>query len=249
VEAMISKDELTEAKVLRKTTLYYAEKEYLQYIFLNAISEYPDEFTFKGGTCLRIAFELERASEDMDFCTTVPINRVKGIVRSCLRRFELLGIDHTIYSEKMFEGNYRSEIRFQGPLYTGDKRTSNTIKIDFNKRKALHKEPQLIKKLFSDVPPFTLVVMGKQEVLAEKLRALCMRAEPRDLYDVWALISLGESIDKKMLHNKLKEDNVKSFELRLPSKKMYDDKLRLLLKNVPDYDKVVRYVKSHIEKL
>jgi len=63
---MISRQELAEIKERKKTNLYYEEKEYLQYIFLNAISKY-DNFVFKGGTCLRICYGLERASEDLDF--------------------------------------------------------------------------------------------------------------------------------------------------------------------------------------
>jgi hypothetical protein len=47
--------------------LYYLEKEYLQYIFLDAISKYEDSIIFKGGTCLRLCYGLERASEDLDF--------------------------------------------------------------------------------------------------------------------------------------------------------------------------------------
>lgn len=248
-EHMISVEELKEVKETRKTNLYYAEKEYFQYIFLNSISKYSDNFVFKGGTCLRIAFELERASEDLDFNTNLSIKDIKKIVRSCLKDFDLLNISSEIYAEKMFEGNYRVEIRFQGPLYTGDNRTKNTIKIDFNKRKSVYKETKLIKKLFSDVPPFTIIVMEKKEILAEKLRALFIRAEPRDLYDVWVLINLGESINRKLLYKKLEEDGIKHFKLNLPSKKRYETDLKLLLKNIPEYEKVVEYVKKSLKAI
>ena len=243
---MISIDELKRIKEIRKTSLYYAEKEYLQYIFLNSLSKYAEHFAFKGGTCLRIAYETERASEDIDFNTDFSVKDIKKIVPKLLKDFEYLNIAYDIYAEKMFEGNYRTEIGFQGPLYTGDKRTRNTLKIDVNKRKVMHKEARLIKKLFSDVPPFTILVMEKKEILAEKLRALCMRTEPRDLYDVWAMLSLGEKIDKKLLNKKLEEDNITEFKLQVPLKKSYENDLKLLLKNVPDYDDVVRLVKNSI---
>src|SRR3990167_524161 len=87
---MISLQELAEIKEKRKTNLYYEEKEYLQYIFLNAISKYSDSFVFKGGTCLRICFGLERASEDLDFSTNLEIKKVKDIVFKCLKDFEML---------------------------------------------------------------------------------------------------------------------------------------------------------------
>ena len=245
-EYMISIDELKRIKEIRKVDLYYAEKEYFQYVFLNAISKYSYDFVFKGGTCLRIAFELERASEDLDFNTKLPIHKIKTIMKSCFKDLEYRNIPYEVYSEKMFQGNYRLEIRFQGPLFTGDKRTTNTIKIDFNKRKVKNREARVIKKLFSDVPPFTIFVMKKEEILAEKLRALQMRAKPRDLYDIWILLNLNVKVNRKLLYSKLREDNIFKFKLKFPSKKEYNNNLKMLLTNVPDYNQVVSDVKSRV---
>ncbi|MEK6934608.1 MAG: nucleotidyl transferase AbiEii/AbiGii toxin family protein, partial [Nanoarchaeota archaeon] len=132
---MISLEELKEIKEKRKTNLYYEEKEYLQYIFLNAISKYSNNFVFKGGTCLRICFDLERASEDLDFSTALNKKEIKKIVYKCLKDFELLNINYRIYSEKEFKGNLRIEARFEGPLFSGNPSSTNTLKIDFNKQK------------------------------------------------------------------------------------------------------------------
>lgn len=247
-EYMISIDELKKTKEIRKTNLYHIEKEYLQYIFLNSISKYTENIIFKGGTCLRIIYELERASEDLDFSTNLTINKTKKIVKKSLKYFELLNIPYKIYSEKEFKGNYRIEIRFEGPLFTGDKRTTNTIKIDFNKRKTFTNDTRIIKKLFSDVPPFTIITMKKEEILAEKLRALCMRKQPRDLYDIWVLIKIGISIDKKLLNKKLKEDNIKKPKFNLPSKKEYENDLKLLVSIVPKYEQVIKDVKNIINQ-
>ena len=77
---MITIEELKQIKEMRKTELYYEEKEYFQYIFLNEISKYPKEFVFKGGTCLRIGYGLERASEDLDFSTQLKPAEIKKII-------------------------------------------------------------------------------------------------------------------------------------------------------------------------
>ncbi|MBS3159925.1 hypothetical protein J4436_03995 [Candidatus Woesearchaeota archaeon] len=45
---MINITELAKIKEDRRTNLYYEEKEYLQYIFLYAISKYAIDFVFKG---------------------------------------------------------------------------------------------------------------------------------------------------------------------------------------------------------
>ncbi len=63
---MITKEELQKVKEQRRTNLYYAEKEYLQYIFLHALSKYSDAFVFKGGTCLRICYVLKKNMKEIN---------------------------------------------------------------------------------------------------------------------------------------------------------------------------------------
>ncbi len=246
---MISIEELSEIKERKKTNLYYEEKEYLQYIFLNAISRYPDSFVFKGGTCLRICFGFERASEDLDFSTNLKINKLKEIVYKCLKDFELLNLESKIYSEKEFQGNLRFEIRFKGPLFQSNTRSTNTLKIDFNKRKVKNKTVKIVQKLFSDVPMFSIVVLDEREILAEKIRALINRAESRDLYDVWIFLNKGIKIDKKLLSIKLKEEKSKLSNLKLPSKEEYERDLRNLIKIVPSYEQVKKEVSEAFDKI
>lgn len=245
-EFMISKDELSKIKEIRKISLYHSEKEYFQYLFLNAISKYADKFTFKGGTCLRIIYEIERASEDLDFSTKLSVVEIKKLVYECIKSFEYLNIKCEISKELEYDGNYRIEIRFYGPLYENDKRTTNTLKIDFSKREVIHKIPAVIKKIFSDIPPFSIIVMDKKEILAEKIRALLMRVQARDLYDVWILLSLGEKIDKGLLFKKLNEDKIKVFKIKFPSKKEYESDLKLLIKHTPNYENVSKIVEENL---
>ncbi len=246
---MIGLDELNEAKEKRKTNLYYEEKEYLQYIFLNAISKHPENFIFKGGTCLRICSGLERASEDLDFNTNLKILKIKEIVKQCLKDFDLLNIKNEIFSEKELAGNLRVEIRFEGPLFAGRKTSTNTIKIDFSNRKANTKEVKVVQKLFSDVPLFTIIVMEEKEMLAEKIRALLTRKKPRDLYDVWILLNKGAVVDKQLLLGKLKEDKMDSKKIVFPSKEDYERDLKILVKAVPDYEQVKNFVNDKIKEL
>ncbi|MDO8740031.1 MAG: nucleotidyl transferase AbiEii/AbiGii toxin family protein [Candidatus Woesearchaeota archaeon] len=246
---MISIEELSSIKEKRKTNLYYEEKEYLQYIFLNAISNYPENFVFKGGTCLRICFGLERASEDLDFNTNLSINGVKDIIYKCLKDFELLNIGYEIYSEKEFEGNFRIEARFKGPLFIGRQASTNTLKIDFNKGKAKHKAVKVIQKLFSDVPLFTIAAMDEKELLAEKIRTLVNRADARDLYDVWVLLNKNIEADKKLIYEKLKEENAKLSNLKFPSKEEYERDLKNLVSKFPSYEQARKEVSESLAKL
>ena len=239
---MISLEELNEVKEKRKTNLYYEEKEYLQHIFLNALSKFADKFVFKGGTCLRICYGLERASEDLDFSTRLDLKEVRKIVSGCLKNFTFLNINYSIYSEKEYQGNLRIEARFEGPLFKGSKASTNTLKIDFNKGKANHTAAKVIPQLFSDVPAFTVVALQEEEILAEKIRALINRSQPRDLYDIWMLFNKGIILDKTFLLEKLKEENNRLSDLKIPSKESYQTELKELLSYLPPYEQVKDYV-------
>lgn len=246
---MISLDELNFVKERRKSNLFYEEKEYLQYIFLNAISKYHKNFVFKGGTCLRICFGFERASEDLDFSTNLSVKETKEIVKGCLKDFELLNIEYRIYAEKEFNGNLRIEARFKGPLFNGNPSSTNTLKLDFNKRKIKNKSAMVIQKLFSDVPMFTIVSLDEKEILVEKIRTLINRSEPRDLYDIWMLFKKEVKIDKTLLFKKLKEENSKLSSLKLPSKEEYERDLKNLISYVPPYEQVRKDILKEINKL
>ncbi len=235
---MITKEELQKIKEQRGTNLYYAEKEYLQYVFLHALSKYGDAFVFKGGTCLRICYGLQRASEDLDFNTSLPISNVREIILNCLRDYDLLNIPHNVYVEKEYEGNKRFEVRFNGPLYNGNKESTNTLKIDLNKNKVTNTVVKVIPQLFSDIPLFTLVSLAEQEILAEKIRALVSRNAPRDLYDVWILLQKKVKVDQKLLFEKLKEEHITVNKMIFPKEKIYIRDLKQLLDSVPPYSQV-----------
>ncbi len=246
---MITKEELNEIKEKRKTKLYYEEKEYLQFVFLNAISKYPDKFVFKGGTCLRIYYGAERASEDLDFSTNLNTKELKTIISFLLKDFDLLNIKHEIYSVKEFKGNIRFEIRFEGPLFSGLKQSTNALKIDFNKQKAKNKVTKVVQKLFSDVPMFSIVVLDEKEIFAEKIRALINRAESRDFYDIWLLLNKNIKIDKKLIKEKLKEEKSNINNLKLPSKEQYETELKNLVNILPDYEQAKKEVLKLFEDL
>lgn len=235
---MITKQELQKVKEQRRINLYYAEKEYLQYVFLHAIAKYSDAFVFKGGTCLHICYGLQRASEDLDFNTYLPISKVRVIIRDCLRDYELLNIPHEVYTEKEYEGNKRFEMRFMGPLYNGNKESTNTLKIDFNKKKVRYTVVRVIQQIFSDIPLFTIVSLAEHEILAEKIRALLDRGAPRDAYDIWMLLQKNVQLDKKLLLEKLKEENITPTKIPFPQEKTYMCDLKQLLDTVPPYNQV-----------
>ncbi len=243
---MITKEELQKIKEQRRTNLYYAEKEYLQYVFLHALAKYGPAFVFKGGTCLRICYGLQRASEDLDFNTSLPISKVREAILNCLKDYDLLNIPHELYVEKEYEGNKRFEIRFNGPLYNGNKESTNTLKIDLNKNKVTNTVVKVIPQLFSDVPLFTLVSLAEHEILAEKIRALVTRGAPRDAYDVWMLLQKKVKLDKKLIFDKFKEEHITTTRIQFPEEKVYMRDLKQLLDGVPPYNQVKEEVLAEL---
>lgn len=246
---MISKQELVEMKQKRKINLYYLEKEYLQYVFLNAISKYGNSFVFKGGTCLRICYGLERASEDLDFGFNFNASKLREVIKSCLRSFDLLGIEYFDLVEKEFQGNIRFEIGFKGPLFNGNLNSANSLKIDFNKTRIFYKNARVIKQIFSDVPTFVLVALYEKEILAEKIRAIANRKQARDLYDLWILLGKNVEIDKSLIKKKLKQEKIDIKKINLLSKEAYEQDLRNLMSFVPDYKQVKEEVETFLKKL
>ncbi|MFH1256805.1 MAG: nucleotidyl transferase AbiEii/AbiGii toxin family protein [Candidatus Diapherotrites archaeon] len=249
VNEMISREELEKVSAARKTSLYFEEKEYLQYVFLHSVSRFAESFAFKGGTCLRICHGFERASEDLDFSSSLSIQKTRKIFERCLKDFALLNIEQEVFSEKEFEGNIRFEARFKGPLFSGNRHSTNSLKIDFNKGKSRNTVAKAIPKLFSDIPVFTIQALAEKEILAEKIRTLINRGQARDLYDVWMLLQNKTPIDTKLLEAKLKEENSSISKLKMPEKQAYERDLKPLLNFLPPYKQVKEEAEKELKKI
>lgn len=245
---MISREELERMKDKRGTNLYYAEKEYLQYVFLHALSR-QEGFIFKGGTCLRICYGMERASEDLDFSTQLDTSGMRAAFAECVKDFDRLNIIHEKPVEKEFKGNVRFEVRFRGPLYDGDRKSTNTLKIDFSRSAAKRVVPKVAPRVFSDIPVFTLNALDEAEILAEKVRALAARGQPRDLYDVWMLLQAGVKTDKALLKEKLAEGHNSLQGVRFPDKGEYESDLKDLVPLLPNYGHVKKYVEEELGRI
>lgn len=54
-----------------------------------------------------------------------------------------------------------------------------------------------------DVRPFVVTVLTPEHLLAEKVRALLVRARPRDVHDVWLMVEQGVRLDVDLIGQKL----------------------------------------------
>ncbi|MFP4046068.1 MAG: nucleotidyl transferase AbiEii/AbiGii toxin family protein [Candidatus Aenigmatarchaeota archaeon] len=246
---MISKDYLR--KISRQTDLhlYQQEKDYLLKLFLYFYYRRYDDVVFKGGTCIKYVFGLNRFSEDLDFeLRTTPEKFGKQIER-VFEDLKSVGLNNHYLKKEKFEDALTAEVAFQGPRYNGTKQSRNKFRIDAGKRLGLVKEPKwkFIKSEYPETTDaFSVYIMDPVEILAEKVISLFDRSKGKDLYDVWFMINNDYEPDFDLI--KEKYDGVISWS-KIPGKKRYEEDLKRLTSKLIPYSQVEKEVKSVLEPL
>lgn len=188
---MLSYRELEEIARLKRISLINAEKEYLQELILFSLySKISNELVFKGGTCLYKFYKLNRFSEDLDFTLTKRID-IKKIFNKVLTDIELLNIKGKIKEIKEYRKEINIRLLLNGPLYKGSKSTMCFIPINISLKEDIILEPkrEAVISVYKEIPNFEAFIMQEQEILAEKVRAILTREKPRDIYDLWFLLT------------------------------------------------------------
>lgn len=248
--SMITKKELEEyAKTRGIKNRGHAEKEYFQNILLFIIYQnVGSELVFKGGTALSKCYGLNRFSEDLDFTCKKEFD-IKRIEEG-LKRFK---IDVEVEEERFGE-NKSFGIKIKGPLYNGDKKSVCKVSIDCSFREEVMTKP-LIKtmgRFLEEIPSFDVYVMSKEEIGAEKVRAILTRNKARDVYDLYFLIDAGVKIDKELVNKKLeyykKKFNEKEFVQAIKNKKeIWKSELAGLVDTIPDFNAVVKRITGAVK--
>ncbi|MDD4123007.1 MAG: nucleotidyl transferase AbiEii/AbiGii toxin family protein [Candidatus Pacebacteria bacterium] len=169
-------------------------REYLQYQILNIIfnSKFLSKLSFIGGTALRIVYNNQRFSEDLDFDNFgLTIEEFKELMTVIVNKLELNGykIEYSV-SEK---GAFRGNIKFLNLLSQLDLAVCDTEKLLIQIDTAPHNfayEPDL--KLIKKFDVLTKINVTPIDVLlSQKIRALFERNRTlgRDVYDIIFLIS------------------------------------------------------------
>ncbi|MFB6133327.1 MAG: nucleotidyl transferase AbiEii/AbiGii toxin family protein [Halanaeroarchaeum sp.] len=202
---MLSRAELEGyARTLTQGNVGQAETLYLQDIVLLSLSrETADEVVFKGGTALLKFYQLDRFSEDLDFSAHRPVE-FSDIVDIAVRALETYGASVAERSTDETDQAFHTRLGIEGPLYTGERRSLSFLRLEINKGSTVSRirTPRYTPQ-FSDIPTFDLAVLDEAEILAEKLRALVTRREPRDLYDIYHLLHTSVDIDPALVQEKL----------------------------------------------
>ncbi len=233
---------------LRGLNLGQAEKDYYQNIILFILyNKLSKELVFKGGTALAKCYGLNRFSEDLDFTVTEEMDFI-GMIDKGLDEFRII---HLVKETRISDNSKKYKVKIEGVLYKGTERTLCSITLDFSLREKILFSPDIstIGHHMDIIPVFEVYVMKKEEIMAEKVRAILTRKSARDLYDLVFLINNGIIADKKSINEKLNYyeltfDRDKLIERLRSIKDIWNSELKSLIRNVPDLEVYVSLVKN-----
>ena len=251
---MISLDELISKARLKSMSLGNAEKDYLIALTLFSISKNTkDELVFKGGTCLSKFYNLDRFSEDIDF-TAVKNIEISSLIDNIISYLKLFGIECSLHKKKELFNSILITLRCKGPLFKGNAQSYANVRIDINMKSSIIMPPNVYEysSLYSEIPAFSLLIMQKKEILAEKIRAIMTRDKPRDIYDLWFLLKNNVEIEEKLISEKMSyshkefrtDELIKSLEIQ---QNKWQSELKPLLRTTPDFNDVVKLIKARIK--
>ncbi|MFW6117657.1 MAG: nucleotidyl transferase AbiEii/AbiGii toxin family protein [Thermoproteota archaeon] len=246
---MLTKEQLREYR--EKLPLHVIEQDYLENLVLNILYQRTEDLVFKGGTCLRKFYGLDRYSQDLDF--TVRNGTPEKLVKNLPKRLLHLGVESRIIQKHRKDG-FLFKLQYKGPLYTGRPITQGSIELDLSRREKILLEPEwkVGRSRYPEVRTLRALCLKEEEILAEKIRALTQRTQPRDLYDIWFLTELGIQVRKELVQKKLETVEIEDIPkevLNKFSKKGYQEDLKNLVINPPSYQTVLQKVKTVLSQI
>lgn len=180
------------------------ERDYLQHLLLFLLYRNGQEFVFKGGTALRIAYRGNRYSEDLDFNGPADVDILQAAWQAVVEGLLAFGIQAELRETWLSEVGYSFDVSYRGPLYDGCDRTKGKVRVDINLRQeAVETRRALVLPEYDDLRPFVVTVLTPEHLFAEKVRALLVRGKPRDLYDLWLLLAQGVRAETELIRQKL----------------------------------------------
>ncbi len=195
-------------------------REYLQYELLNLIyrSKFNTSLVFIGGTCLRIVYNTDRWSEDLDFDNLgLDWGDFEKLSKVLTLGMERIGYPCTTHLTA--KGAFHCAITFPALLYkyelSGHKEARMMIKLDTERQDYAYTPHRYILDRFGvqhdirAVPADLLCAMKIAAVLGRK------RAKGRDYYDLDWLLQRGITPDYGYLDQKLDIASAKTLRERV----------------------------------
>ncbi|MCK5820844.1 MAG: nucleotidyl transferase AbiEii/AbiGii toxin family protein [Bacteroidales bacterium] len=193
-------------------------------------------------------YGIKRFSEDLDFnFVDIKIEKIIAFIENI---FETKIKD---YYETRFGISF--SIRFRGILFNGTNQSMCKISFDFRNRDIYNKPlKSIIRPVYHDLPNYFLLALDKEEILAEKIRAILTRYKARDVYDLNELLLDGVRIDIALVNKKLqtyhKTCDLKEFAEKLEEKRsIYTEEMQRLTRIFDDFDSCKKLILERLTPL
>lgn len=178
--------------------LIYLEKDYFITLLLYFLSTIEGIY-LKGGTALnKIFLDHMRLSEDLDFSCRGNISHIKKQVLNALEN------NKNIFPRYVFDKDTSDFFKLK-IFYKSFFSKTNYLVLDVNKKASILLKPQKqkIPHFYESIPRFEIATVHLDEIIAEKIRALITRNQPRDYFDVYTILERGYKINLTLVRKKL----------------------------------------------
>ncbi|MDP8216767.1 MAG: nucleotidyl transferase AbiEii/AbiGii toxin family protein [Candidatus Kaelpia imicola] len=202
---MITKEQLHSLAKENKISETVIFREYLQLLFLSELYSKKEatKIFFKGGTALHLIYGALRFSEDLDFTVELEEKDFIGFISDFLK---------SLSKKESINFKERKTITGKKFLLTvspGILPYKSFVSLDFSFReKVIEPQKSFLHTAFPVLFSSYVYHFSKEEILAEKIRALLTRAKGRDMYDLWFLFNQGVKLNGDLIKEKLKYYNL-----------------------------------------
>ena len=197
---MISLEQIKVLAKLHKIDESVIAREYIQLLFLNELysNKFSKNIFFKGGTAIKLVYKGNRFSEDLDFTVNIAFDEFEKEIKNVFKDLKTKYNITVSQKETIIGKSYLLTYKF------AEFKTDIFVKLDFSFRESvIEPTPEIIKTNFPIIINNFFQVLSKDELVAEKIRAIMTRNKLRDLYDLWVLLSLGAKINLRLIQKKL----------------------------------------------
>lgn len=201
---MLTKAQIQRLAQRHRVGMQVQERDYLQHLILWLLYTRSQELIFKGGTALRLVYDGNRYSEDLDFNGPNDIAALQTVWEQVVAGLEDFGVIAEVRNDWISDVGYSFDVSFRGPLHDGRDHSKGKVRVDVNRRsEEVEVRRELVNSEYDDVRPFVVTVLTPEHLFAEKVRAMVARGKPRDLYDIWLLTRRGVYADCALIQRKL----------------------------------------------
>lgn len=196
---MITYDLILKLANKYQTTEVNIRREYFQHLFLSYFYQQPQAnvIYFKGGTALRMIYKSPRFSEDLDFSALYSdIKSIEQAVVRTVSEVEKENVKVALIESKETSGGYLGTINFEDQV---------VLHLQISLREG-DKTGEVTTIINDFVPTYTVMILSKDELVDEKMRALLNRQKARDFYDLYFMLRANLlTLEKRSLLKKIKE--------------------------------------------